>query len=260
MYSEDDERTVMIIESVQTHNKKILVNGFAADWILTKRVSNVKVEKEAAETAIKNLVDAIEPFQNFSFGEVKGFTDVYNAQKQGGDIYTYCKTICKATDIGFRTIKNGKQLSFELYKPEANPNLRFSEVFGNMGEENYTVSDINTANVAMVVGDNDSVVWVGNTEAKGLERKEIYVTAKGSTADEMETIGAEALVEHVRVEEIKFNLQDNDVKLGDIVSVRLDSQKISLTVRVTSKEIKNQKNITKKTIGVGTPISIKRRA
>lgn len=261
MYSEDDEETVMLIVSAQEYGKKVIVNGFSADWMLTKRVSNTKVEKENAEKAIKKLFEEMTPLTNLSYGETKGFEDVFKAQKKGGDIHSYVKTICRETDTGFRARKSGKQLIFELYKPQAGekPNLRFSERFGNMGDKSYTVSDINAANVALVVSGNRSV-WVGNIEATGYERKEIFVSSSSTDTEEMKTEGAEKLVECAKIEEVRFALLDDDAKLGDIVPVRLDSQNITVTARITSKEIKNQNNITTKTIGVGEPISIKRRS
>lgn len=260
-YSEDDEETVMIIVTAQEYNKKAIINGFSADWMLTKRVSNTKIEKENAEAAIKKLFDEMTPLPSFSLAELKGFEDTFKAQKRGGDIYSYVKTICKETDLGFRTRKSGKQLIFVLYKPSAGekPNLRFSERFGNMGDKSYTVSDINAANVALVVS-GERFVWVGNTEATGYDRKEIFVSSSSTDEEEMKNEGAEKLVECAKVEEVRFTLLDDDAKLGDIVPVRLDSQNITVTARITSKEIKNQNNITTKTIGVGEPISIRRRS
>ncbi len=261
MYSEDDEETVMIIVSAQEYNKKVIVNGFSADWMLIKRVSNTKIEKENAESAVKKLFDEMTPLSNLSFGEIKGLEDVFKAQKRGGDIHSYVKTICKETGTGFRARKSGKQLLFELYKPRMGekPNLRFSERFGNMGDKSYTVSDINAANVALVVS-GERFVWVGNTEATGYERKEIFVSSSSTDEEEMKNEGAEKLVECAKIEEVRFTLLDDDAKLGDIVPVRLDSQNITVTARITSKEIKNQNNITTKTIGVGEPISIRRRS
>jgi hypothetical protein len=63
----------------------------------------------------------------------------------------------------------------------------------------------------------------------------------------------------LKVETLYFFVEQNDnVKLGDIINVALEEYGISLQVRVVEEQLINQNNTTEKTIGVGTPMKVRR--
>ena len=106
----------------------------------------------------------------------------------------------------------------------------------------------------------------GDIEASGADRLEIYVDARDVQPEEGETDeayvarlekrGLKKLLECQHIEEVKFEVQDDRAKLGDMITVNLSSISLKIQVRVTSEEIVSQRNQTKRSIGLGTPILI----
>lgn len=140
----------------------------------------------------------------------------------------------------------------------------FASPLGNMGDESYTVSDQNFANVALVKGGGGVSVKAGDTSASGAERRELFVDASSETQGEGETaaayqerlrqIGLAALAERARIALSEFVLDDDTVKVGDLVRVKPSYIPGTITARITSIAYKSQNNTIKRTVGVGTPI------
>ena len=65
-----------------------------------------------------------------------GFDTKFTSQTSGGSLLDYCQTIGAACDLGFRIALRGrnadKKLVFEVYRPTADPNNRFSTKWGNL--------------------------------------------------------------------------------------------------------------------------------
>lgn len=65
-------------------------------------------------------------------------------------------TIGAACDLGFRVRLAGKnadkKLLFEVYRPTADPNNRFSTKWGNLQQAAWAFGDSDYANVAVVQG------------------------------------------------------------------------------------------------------------
>lgn len=260
--------TVMIIQSVRISGNRIIANGATALWVLEKRASTEEISDVNAETGLRSVVQNMSPWPALELGDVYGVADKYENQFSDDTVLEYCKKIGAAVDMGFRIRRSGQALLFECYKPELNPNARYSDQYGNIAEAAYTISDVNTANVAIVAGagsgDARITVTVGNTEATGADRLEIYIDARDVQPEEGETDeayiarlkkrGRKKLLEYQHIEEVKFEVQDDRAKLGDMITVNLSAIGVKVQVRVTSEEIVSQRNQTKRSIGLGTPI------
>lgn len=270
MYDEDDTNTVMIVKSKQITLGVLTISGYSIDWIFSKRVSNDLVMDVNAETAIRSLVQNMSPWDGVSLGASAGLTDVFDGEVRGTDLLEYIQTITQACDIGYRFEKQGNRLRFSLYKPGINQNIKFAQALGNLASEEYLVTDKDFANVALVVGETTSdkvvTVFAGDTSVTGVDRREIIVS--GGRQEEEETYaqftarlraeGIAALAEQIKYEEIGFTATD-EVALGDIIPVYLERLGLSVVSRVNSITIKHQGGKMTKSIGVGEPISIKRR-
>lgn len=262
--------TVMVIQSVQVSDNRIIANGATALWLLDKRISTQVISGINAETGLRSLVLNMTPWPCLQLGDTYGVPDKYQQQMSDDTVLEYCKKIGTAVDMGVRIRRSGQALLFECYKPPLNPNARYSDQYGNIANAVYTVSDVKTANVAVVAGagsgDGRVTVTVGNTEATGADRLEIYVDARdlqpAETDDDatyratLRRRGEKKLLECLRIEEVKFEVQDDRAKLGDLIMVNLSAVGLKVQVRVTSEEIVSQRNQTKRSIGLGTPVLI----
>jgi hypothetical protein len=263
-------KTVMVIQSVQITDNRIVANGAAAVWLLDKRISTEVYRRVNAEAAMHEIVECMTPWPCVEPGELVGFEDVYPNQTSDGTVLEYCRTIGETVDMGFRLRKDGQRLLFECYKPTLNDNARYSDKYGNISDTTYTISDIGVANVALVAGagegDARMHVEVGAVDAVGAERFETYIDARNIQPGETETMeeyyerlvhhGEQKLVEMRRVEAVKFSVQDDRAQLGDLIRVNLSSVNLQVRVRVVSEEIVSQRNQIKRSIGVGTPMLI----
>lgn len=262
--------TVMVIQSVQVTDDRIIANGATALWILSKRISTEVVKDTNAELAMRSLVGGMSPWPCIELGETAWLEDKYPNQASDDTVLEYLKKIGTAVDMGFRIRRDGKRLLFECYKPTLNANARYSDQYGNIAEPSYTVSDIDTANVAVVAGAGEGeariTVTAGATDAEGADRLETYLDARNYQLGENETEdeyrerlkrhGEQQLVKLARIETVKFDVHDDRAKLGDLIQVELSAVNLRIRVRVTSEEIVSQRNQTKRSIGVGTPVLI----
>ena len=71
--------------------------------------------------------------------------------------------------------------------------------------------------------------------------------------------GYEKLAESLKLENVEFTLQDERIKLGDLVTVDMPEFDFKAVVRVTGVKLKSQDNQTIRTISVGTPLKILRK-
>lgn len=148
----DDNDHIMLATSVQLRNKKIVVRGYPAIYILQKRVSDMIISDINAEEALFKLVDSISPWENFSTGSKKGLNIKYKNQISDKSILEYCESIAQETDIGFYVRKQRNLLLFECYKPELNSSIKASERYGNLSNLIYNINENNHYNVAVVSG------------------------------------------------------------------------------------------------------------
>ena len=108
--SDENPRIPMRICSRANQNEdaNLVVSGYPATWLLTKRVSAVSIKNQPAEAAMRSLVSAAKPWPRLELGTEYGFDTVFEKQTSGGTVFDYCKTIGQACDLGFRVILDGK--------------------------------------------------------------------------------------------------------------------------------------------------------
>lgn len=270
-----DSDTLMIIKAVEIKDGEIIASGYPASWILNDRVSTNVVSNTNAESALRGLVSAMDPWPRVELGAYAGLSDKFAAEKSDASLQEYCQVVSQAVDMGykFRHDKKAKKLLFECYKPGVNANARYSTLYGNMGELEYSVSTANLKNVAVVsgAGEGDARITViaGNTTATGADRREMYVDARQEQPEEGESdadykarlvrLGEEKLVGQVKIENFSFVLDDTRAKLGDIVTCNVPEIGVKLKVRITGIRRTIQKNGTTVEASVGTPIVLRRR-
>ena len=92
----------------QNEDANLVVSGYPATWLLTKRVSAVTVKNQNAESAMRSLVSAAKPWPRLALGTEYGFDTTFEKQTSGGTVFDYCKTIGQACDLGFRIVLDGK--------------------------------------------------------------------------------------------------------------------------------------------------------
>lgn len=88
----------------QNEDANLVVSGYPATWLLTKRVSAVTVKNQNAEAAMRSLVSAAKPWPRLELGTEYGFDTTFEKQTSGGSIFDYCQTIGQACDLGFRIV------------------------------------------------------------------------------------------------------------------------------------------------------------
>ena len=270
---DEDPDTVMMVWGVELKNKKVVISGHSAVYLLEHRVSDDVVRNENAELAMRRQVQNMTPWECVELGELQGFTDKFTAQTSDGSVLEYCLTISQFVDMGFRFRKSGKSLLFETYKPDLNRNVRYSAKLGNMGDERYSESEKDFKNVAIVAGaaiDGERVtVAAGDTTATGAARREMYVDARdvqpeeGETREEYEQRlvrrGEKKLAEKIKIVNTSISILTEDVKLGDKVLLNPTYTDETLEARVTMITYKVQNNMMQKNISIGQPIPTNRR-
>lgn len=113
-------------------------------------------------------------------------------QKTGGSVYDACYQMAGESDIGFSVVfdPHNKQLVFEVRKgadrtqdnKEGNDPVVFSTELEDILSSEYYANIQDEKNVALVQGEDTGAarksVVVGQSEAKGFARKELYVDAR----------------------------------------------------------------------------------
>ncbi len=254
----------------------LVITGYpAATFILSKRVSTAVVKAENAEAAMCRLVSEMAPWELLEVGEEHGYTTKFEQQTSGGSLFDYCYTIGTACDLGFRIRLVGKgtsrRLRFEVWRPNTDPNNKFSPAFGNLHNAGWQFADTNYANVAVVQGagegGNRATVTVGETALTGAARREMYVDARDIQPDEsagettqslsylqrLQDRGGTKLLAQLRTGSIEFDVEDDTLQPGDVLFATLPQLGYKATVRVADVILQSQASGTTRTLRLGTP-------
>lgn len=151
--------------------------------------------------------------------------------------------------------------------PAVNPNLVYSERFGNLILQSVTLSTANLKNYAIVLGEGegDSRTRVDVDLTYGEARRELTVDARDLQKEDGETDesyslrlkarGLEQLLRRKKTWECAFNPIARDFStrfdLGDILTVLLPEYGMKLQARVAKFTQKEQRNQTTTTVEVG---------
>lgn len=225
---------------------------------------------------MRRLVSAMQPWPKLELGAAVGFDTTYTAQTSGGSIMDYLMTIGAACDLGFRVRLAGKnadkKLLFEVYRPTADPNNRFSTKWGNLQQAAWAFGDSDYANVAVVQGagegENRATVTVGLTDVTGADRRELYVDARDVQPDEekgettksqayLERLmarGTNKLLEQLRTGSIELTIDAEGLSPGDVAFCTIPELGYKATVRVADVITQSQSDSTTRTVRLGTPV------
>ena len=190
-------------------------------------------------------------------------------------MFDYCKTIGQACDLGFRIVLDGKgskkKLLFECFRPTFDPNRRYSPQWGNLLNSGWSFSDTDYANVALVQGAGEgnerATVWVGDVNATGSDRREMYIDARDIKPEEdknetstsqsylakLADRGGEKLLAQLRTGSIEFDVDDDTLQVGDVLSASLPQLGYTAMVRVADIITQSEDSGTTRTIRLGTP-------
>lgn len=164
----DDRKALMVIKTVKSEDGRIVASGKQANRCLDDVCfeGTIKAGSNLAQ-AIKSAYDSGDGYEGFVFAE-PDLDITYDHQISNKSILLLCETMCQDTDTGFRVVRNGKTLTVEFYRPEADPNLILANHYGNMKVDEITLSTENKKNYAIVLG-----------EGEGEERFRVYVDLSG---------------------------------------------------------------------------------
>lgn len=268
-----DRKTAMVIKAVQAKDGKIIATGKQAARVMADAsFIGTIASGSMIDTSVKNAYNNSNKCRNLEFLE----TDLqipYNHQISNKSILDLCQIMGQSEDIGFKVEKNGALLQAFFYKPEINPNLVFSEKFGNISVDSLAFSTERLKNYAIVLGEGEGdkrkKAYVDVTN--GADRLDLIVDASDIQKEDGETEesyndrlvsrGIERLLESKEVFSCAFHPHEKDfgVKydLGDILTVYLTDFGVKLQARVSRFTQKSQNNKIETTIEVGQ-IVIKR--
>lgn len=269
----DDRKTLMVIKTVQISDGKIVASGKQAGRVLDDVSFIGTIESGSMiDTSIKNAYNSSSKYRKVEFGD----TDLkipYNHQISNKTFLELCETMCQSEDVGFKVVRNSGNLLTVFYRPDQNPNLVFSEKFGNISIGSISISTENLKNYAIVLGqgegENRSKVYVDATN--GADKRELIVDANDMKKEENESDesynsrliarGVEKLLENQQTFSCAFTPFTKDFgvnyDLGDILTVYLTDYGITLQSRVSRFTQKSQNNKVETTVEVGQ-ITIKR--
>ena len=175
------------------------------------------------------LVDIEKRLGNFmlrsKFEASSGTMALLGASGCGKSVTLRCIAGVQTPDQG-RIVLDGKgsskRLLFECFRPTFDPNRRYSPQWGNLLNAGWSFADTDYANVALVQGtgegDKRATVWVGDVNATGSDRREMYIDARDVQPEDGETStsqsylekladrGGEKLLSQLRTGSIEFDV------------------------------------------------------
>lgn len=278
----------IIKEVVDTeNNKEFYVKGRTLEKYLTDRIvegiysSNGYASTIMYDLVDKNFINPSNPNRKLNWLEnaddVGVGKNIPSYQKTGGEVYDALMSLALESDIGFSVIfdPRNKRLVFEVREgvdrtignEGNNDPVVFSTELDDILSSTYYSNAQDEKTVAMVQGEDGGVnrksVFVGETDSKGFDRKELYVDARDlqseiydvegnvSTLPEVEYLamltqrGNEKLAEYVVVETFEAQIrQFGDISYvfgidyvkGDKVTIVDERLGVSVSARITEVE------------------------
>ena len=267
---------MMIVRNIKLKDKKLVVTGYTADKLFYERVF---VETIPAGTNIeqktREMIAGMQPWSRLNLGDAAGLEDVTTDDVDATTIGDGIAGMIKDADMGFRVRhdRENKLLVPELYKPAAR-GMKYSPLYGNVGDVQLTIDDIDTRNVDVVYGEEPEegetrmIVTVGDGEAAGENRRELYVSADDVHREEDESDdayrarlierGEEELKNHQMRQTFALAVKDERADLGDIISASLPEMGVRLSVRIMGVKITAQRGKISRELMYGDPFGIRR--
>lgn len=258
----DETEHGMIIESneidcdLETGNH-LIVSGRSFESMLERRIvwEQTTVSGSLPEAVRKLLNDnVINPkisqrkISNFLFEDPPEDSPLYqitvSAEYTGDTVYSAIQALCQSVECGFEVILNNKnEFVFRLYQgtdrsyeQDLNPYVIFSPSFDNIVTSDYIESKKEYYNIALVAGEGEgaarTTTVVGDQEATGMLRRELYVDARDINSQEgnyipnLQQRGEEKLAEHKidktfegEVDAIRIYKYRENFFMGDLVQL-----------------------------------------
>ena len=264
----DDRKTLMVIKTVQAKDGKIIATGKQATRCLDDVPFIGTIEAgEYLAPAIKTAYERSIGFDGISFADTS-LSVICAHQISNKSFLELCEKTCQDADVGFRAVRSADGIKIELYQPASDPNLVFSQTFGNLTVNSILLSTENLKNHAIVLGagEGNDRMQVSVDKSGGQQKRSLIVDARDLTRGENETDdayrarltarGVEKLLEKQGTWECAFAPFAKDFgsryDLGDILTVLLPDYGIKLQARVSRFTQKAQQNKTTTSIEVGT--------
>lgn len=264
----EGRKTLMVIKTVQNKDGRIIASGKQAARCLEDVVFVGTIPKDSVVAqAIPEAYAEGVGFHGFAFAPSE-LAAVYGHQISNKNFLELLETMCQDTDLGFRTVRSDGRILVEFYQPEENPNLVFSELYGNLTPQSVILSTEKRKNYAVVLGEGEEEnrTRVDVDLSGGAQKRSLIIDARDLTREEKETEeaylarlearGYEKLLEQVETWECAFAPHGEDFgsryDLGDILTVLLPKHGLKLKARIARFTQKVQNNKSQTTVEVGT--------
>lgn len=261
MRGSDDAGVIEDIKLEESNVKnEIIVKGrFLSSYMDRKIIKGTKNFKGTVENAMRQLY-SYEPIPLVELGELQGFPETVEFQVTYKGLLTYENKLARSAALGYRFRPNfdKRKIIFEIYKgvdrtaaQGVNNRVIFSESYNNLNDAIYRENTQLYKNVAYVGGEGEGsarkIVVIG--DAKGLERREIFVDARDVDSEglseaeyeaKLRTRGEEALASNRNEKSFECNTgadsnfqYKKNYDLGDIVTVKKNKWNITVNERIT---------------------------
>lgn len=215
-----------------------------------------------AELAIREIYSNAEGIPQVELGELNGYTETVTFQATYQNLLAKVEEICAGMATGFRFRPDfvAKKIYFDLYRgldhsiaQSDRERVIFSDSYQNLNSATYEENDQVYKNVCYVggqgEGSNRTIVTVGDDSLKGLDRREVFLSAidvrnddisEAEYRDALKQRGNAALESAKMAASFDSSVEPNgnfiygeDYDLGDIVTVRKESYGIVQNLRIT---------------------------
>lgn len=263
-YDSGEIKSVMIIQLVQVHTSleegnTILLQGRDVKSLLHQRIIwdqsifSGTLESNVRQAVTENIISPTiteRAISNFTLGDAMGGTATVQAQASGENLGDWVCEQLMSYELGYDvTVSNGNFV-FKVYtgidrsyEQSVNAYVIFSPDFENLLASDFLEDAAEYKNVALVAGEGEGsarkTATAGDSTAAGLNRRELFVDAKGlstnstggtvSDADytaQLITKGEDELVTHPVQKDFTGEVQSNvnfiyntDYFLGDKVEI-----------------------------------------
>lgn len=278
-----------VMEDIQlisnAKKQECVVKGrFTSSYMDRRLIRPRKTFSGAVEVAMRTLLDEAVEIPNVVLGDLKNLPATVSFQATYKNLLTYETKLAQSAGYGFRFVPDfaEKTLTFEVYNgvdrstsQMERTKVEFSEKFNNLASLTYQLNNQIYKNLAYVGGEGEGLdrtfVVVGDDTVTGLDRREVYVDARGIQKEDgmtdaqytalLEEEGNKALKEDILSESLEFDTDPNgnfvylrDFDLGDIVTVKKESWGVSTDMRITEISEVYERGYIKITPTFGNPL------
>lgn len=270
----DSSDTLQVITQVTDKNGQLWVYMRECKYILNDRIYIGTFKCKNAEESLKTAVMDSDPYDIVERAADRGLSAVIRTERTYTSLYDISCAVCEAVGYGFRLIHNRaeKRLQYDVYEGNDRTAFKFSEKFGNLRNAVFKMSELDYKNVAYVGGaeleSGRAYVTVGDVDATGTERREMFVDARDIQPEDGEddeaylerliARGTDKLAEQKKVENITFELNPasygKSFLLGDQITAIFPEYNLTVVVRISEIQRKFEKNLESLTITLGDSV------